>query len=73
MKKAKFETDCEIPFKLDYLCKRGTIKYCGIILQDGRKIGYINIPSEVRFGNAPFIRYLKTEEGQDEIKRKMEV
>lgn len=66
--KNKYEEDCRIPFKLTWRFRRGSAKFCGIELKD-RKIhlDYVSIPGYVRFGNAPFIRFLKSEEGQNAI------
>lgn len=69
MKKAKFETDCRIPFQIEWLFRRGSIKSCGLLLQSGQTISYFPIPDGIRYGFAPIIRYLKSDIGQSEIEK----
>lgn len=63
MKKIKFEEDCEVPFKLDWMARFGSEKFCGVELKSGKKISYIPVPAEVRYCMGSVIRWLKTAEG----------
>lgn len=69
MKKEKFETDCKIPFRIDWLSRYRGCKYCGIKLENNYVISYAEIPEYIRYGFAPAIRYFKTDEGQEKIKQ----
>lgn len=66
MKERKFEEDCRIPFNLSCLYSYGKSKGAELNLKDGY-ILQVRIPSEVRYSNASYIRWLKSDEGQNEI------
>ena len=57
-----FEKDCKIPFKLEWMMKKGSSNFAGIALEDGTKLSYIYMSCNNT--KAAFIRYLKSDEGQ---------
>lgn len=62
-----FIRNCEIPFILRSRFSVGDYKGCAIELEGGRRLD-VQIPSNVRFGEAPFIRFLASDDGQKVIK-----
>jgi hypothetical protein len=73
-KKPKFEEDCKIPFMLDWRVMYGKAKSCGLKVKYRDftlPLSYVPVPASVRFCHTSFVRYFKTEEGQDVIKMEL--
>jgi len=70
MKDYKYEEDCRIPFYLSCLYKRGSVKGAELRMKNGM-IVQVPIPYNVRYATASYIRWLKSEDGQNVIEKQM--
>lgn len=59
--------DCRVPFKVDMLSRNQAVRYAHIIITKSGKRYTVEIPDNVRFRFASVVRWLSTDESQENI------
>nr|DAT88447.1 MAG TPA: hypothetical protein [Caudoviricetes sp.] len=67
----KYEKDCKYHFVITCKFKMYGMRGCEMELEDGTRLSYMPVPSDVRLSFAGITRFYKSDEGQKIIKEKL--